>query len=151
MLDELEQDTTGRTGVQEGNLVSPRPGAWLLVDQLDPAGPRPVERRLDVVCSGREVMHTRAVVVEVSPDWAVLAGLQQLDVAPAEIEKDRERPVDRLLVDPLAAKQVRVQRRKRVGISCCDADVVETRQTDTPGRCSPNTSRIVSHISPVVA
>ncbi len=86
MLDELEQDTAGRVRVQERHLVAPgtRPRP---LDRVDAAGARLLQRRLDVVCRHREVVDTRAVLVEILCDRPAITRFQQFEVPPAQVEE----------------------------------------------------------------
>jgi len=127
-LDELGEHPADGFRVYEGDAAVANAAPRLLVDQPQPGGTATLEGGLDVVGRVGDVVQSGAVALQKPGDSAVGAdGLEQLDVAFADVEQDRFDPerLHDLAVGERHAERALVQLDGGVEILDGDADVVD--------------------------
>lgn len=116
--------------MEERDLVAPRAGPGLLVDEVDAEVAGAVERPREVVGRERDVVDPRSLAVEVVGDGPALGGLEQFEVpAVGQFEEDHPHPVERLLVDDRPFEQLREQVGEVGGVARGDAGVIEAHES----------------------
>src|SRR5918994_1135905 len=149
-LHDLGQDAAGRLRVHESDPAAADANARLLVDQLEPRAPQPLQRRFDVLDRVGHVMQPLpAALDELADDRVGAERLQQFDVAVAHVE---QRGLDALRLDPLAVRHRHpecslVERCGSVEVRDRDADVIDPiehgRGSLRLSRPRPGSSRVI--------
>ena len=127
-FDDLGQDPTGRSRVQEGDPAGADSRARLAVDELDPLLAKLRERGFDVVDPVGDVVQPGTAAGEEPADGGVLAErAQELDMAVADVEEDG---LDPLVADGFAMGDRHpegplIERERRIKVLDRNADVID--------------------------